>query len=218
MKIWHIFCLAVVWFLVVTANAIPSTNAPTAVGNNNFTMNMAGMSYPAWFVWGLHTNNEAWKTPNMTSGTSYTQQGSPLYSLTTYYYRACDATGCGAEQSVTTTAVTPLPTSTLGAAINNMTLNGFDIMMISTNFMLPYMWLGTPLGVIFAWMFIVVFLGIWIRTRSVSVVTFLGLISSTCLVVSGQGLNLPIPQELVIVGQMMLYLTITACIVIIIKK
>lgn len=199
--------------------AAPTTQAATAVGNNNITFNAGGsVSYPLWFVWGLQSGHEAWKTPNQSSGSSYTQTGSPLYSLTTYYFRACDSTGCGSELSTTTASVTPLPTITLGLAIDNMSVSGFNMLVIAQNSLLPYQWLGMPIGVIFGWLFIIIFSAIWIRTRSVSVVSILGLISSGCLVVSSVGLQLPIPPELIAVAQMALYLTITACILILIKK
>ena len=199
--------------------AAPTTQAATAVGNNNITFNAGGsISYPLWFVWGLQPGYEAWKTPNQSSGSNYTQTGSPLYSLTTYYFRACDSTGCGAELSTTTASVTPLPTITLGLALDNMSTSGFNMLIIAQNSLLPYQWLGMPIGVIFGWLFIVIFGAIWIRTRSVSVVSILGLISSGCLVVSSVGLQLPIPAELIAVAQMALYLTITACILILIKK
>lgn len=216
----HLTLFFLVMLLTIgICHAAPTTQAASLVGSNNITFNAGGaITYPLWFVWGLSSGHEAWKSPNLTSGTEYTQSGSPLYSLTTYYFKACDPTGCGAELSTTTTAVTPLPTITLGLAITNMSVSGFDILMVTTNALLPYQWLGTPIGVIFGWIFIAVFFAIWIRTRSVSVVSILGLISSGCLVVSSVGLQLPIPAELIAVSQMILYVTITACIIVLIKR
>lgn len=214
----------ILFFLVMLVSiglchAAPTTLIATGIGSNNITFNAGGsITYPLWFVWGLSSGHEAWKTPNQTTGTNYTQTGSPLYSMTTYYFRACDSTGCGAEGSTTTTAVTPLPTITLGLALTNMTVSGFDPLIVTANALLPYQWLGAPIGVIFGWIFIAVFFAIWIRTRSVSVVSILGLISSGCLVVSSVGLKLPLPAELIAVAQMILYVTITACIVVLIKR
>jgi hypothetical protein len=219
MRLSLLYILLAMFLLIGIGSTAPTTLAATSVGTNNITFNAGGsISYPLWFVWGYHVGNEAWITPNLTSGTSYIQHGSPLYSLTQYYYRACDTTGCGADVGVITTSVTPLPTITLGLAITNMSVNGFDIIMISTNAMLPYQWLGAPIGVIFGWIFIAVFFAIWIRTRSVSVVSILGLISSGCLIVSSVGLKLPLPGELIAVSQMILYVTLSACILVLIKK
>ena len=205
--------------LVVGVSAVPTTNAATMVGNNNITMNAGGaITYPLWFAWGLSTQHESWLTPNMTSGANYTQTGSPLYSTTTYYIIACDATGCGNEVSTMTTSVTPLPVTTLGLAINNVTQVGFNPLIMAQNAMLPYLWLGMPLGVLFGWIFLVIFVAIWIRTRSVAVVSFVGMLSSGCLVSSSVGLKLPLPPEMIAVAQMILYITITACIIVLVKK
>ena len=99
--------------LSCSVSAIPTTGAATMVGNNNASLSATGSSgTDGWFQWGMKTGQTWAHTPNVTisgGSFSYTMRGTPLFGSTTYYYKACDQTGCGSQEEFTTAVVTPLP-------------------------------------------------------------------------------------------------------------
>ena len=226
--IFLIAILVIVFCCVPTIQAVPVTTAAQNIGSNTFNMTMTGGTPPCWFVWGLKSGYENWKTPNITSTScSYIQRGSPVYAGETYYFKAVDSTGMSAiEQTVTTTALTPIPTPTIGAVIQNITEIGFDPLIVSQGSLTAYIWMGAPLGVIFGFIFFVIFGGIWIRTRSVSVVAILGLVVSTALLtvtatgipIAGVGIQLPIAPELILLAQGVMYIMIAGIVTALVKK
>lgn len=216
-KRFYVLAIAIL-LLCCVVSAVPTTLAATMVGNNNATMNGNGVTGSVgWFQWSFKTGLEYAHLPNVTSsgGTiAYTMKGTPIYGSTKYYYKACDSTGCGAEQSFTSLPVTPLPTPMInGVAIDsfatNMTEGGFDPINVLWNATLPYQGIMTSSifwGIIFA----IVFVGMWLRTRGTATASIFGMICLSLFGISGGLLGGGIlPSEFLGVGQALLYLSLT---------
>lgn len=200
--------------MVSLASAAPTTSAATSIGNNNFTFQGTGSADPGWFQWGMAAGQSWAKTPNITpsgGAISYTMRGSPVYGCTSYYYRACDATGCGSEVSFMTTAVTALPVITYGAFAENITENRFDPGNVFWNAMRPY---TTVTGdtVFYGLIFAMVFVGAWLRTRGTAMATQFGMLCSALFVSSAVGLQLGLPPEFVAVGQAVMYISLASAV------
>lgn len=209
-------------FIINVSNAAPITNfPPTEIGSNNVTLQGlygVGPAFgtPVWFEWGQLSKNLSWKSPNGTYDGSLqftrTIKGSPLNGNTLYYYRACDANGCGNEHAFTTASVTPMPTTTLGYIFENLTETQFDIMFIPKNIIAPYSdWIeptgqennGLILSIVFGVLFFAIFAGMWMSGRSTFVPGMVGLIASGLLWGTGGagGLGILIAPEFVAVAQ-----------------
>lgn len=205
------------------ATAVPTTGAATLVGSNNVTVAMSGAATTCWFEWGiLPGSGMTWDTPNRTpSGgmCNTTIKGSPLVGNQVFYFRACDATGCGDDGTFTTAAVTPIPAFTYGAIFDNMTENNFDITMIGEANMGPYSWLVPTLpsliwGLIWGFMLI----GLWWRGRDMGYTVGIGVLVGIILFSPAYGLGIGIPQEFATIGQGILYASLAGVILVIIKK
>jgi hypothetical protein len=203
-------------------SATPITDAATAIGNNNVTMNGHGVAAgtTGWFQFGMkqgytyaHTKNI---TASGTGGIVYTMRGTPLFGCTTYYYRACDVTGCGSDVSFVILQVTPLPAVTFGSFIENVTENQFDVSNLIWNSIQMYVPPDTgSAGVtIFVSLFLsMIFVGIWLRTRGTIVATALGVICIGLFIGVATGLQWGMAPEFVAAAQALLYVSFAGIIV-----
>lgn len=214
--------LALISALTQPASAIPTTGAATAVGSNNATLHATGVGAIGWFEYGTMSGYLYWKTPNqtVTGGTmTYRVAQSPLTGNTLWIYRACDATGCGAEATFVTLAVTPLPTLHLGSFYENITESGFDIQYMATNLIDPFVWNpNVPLTVVFMLCFSPIFIGVWLRSRTVMVALLLGFITGSFILYADRGLNLGMPAEIISLSQAMCYVAFAGIVVYILKR
>jgi hypothetical protein len=195
--------------------ATPTTHPATNIGTNNFTFNGNGASGTVgWFVWGMDTGAAWAHTPNVTAGSgliNYTMKGTPVFGSTKYYYKACDITGCGSEVSFTTVVVTPLPQVINGDIVQNMTENQFDAGNMVWNSLQVYIQV-TGATIFYGFIFALVFVGLWLRTRGTAVAQIFGMICVGLFASTAVGLQLGLPPEFLAVGQALLYLSLTGAI------
>lgn len=218
----HIAVLILALLLISPVLAVPVTNPATLVGTNNASVSAGGATSPCWFVWGQASNGETWKTPNQSAvagACSYRIHGSPLLPNVLFYYKGCDATGCGNELSFTTAQITPMPTTTFGATFDNLTENGMDITLLGSQTMTPYTWL-VPDFVVIVWGLVISFiiLGMWLRGRDVTVPTIIGVFMFTYVANSSYGLNIGLPLEITSLGMGIAFAAIAGIILAVIKK
>jgi hypothetical protein len=229
MKFLPVIILLVVLFTIGTASAIPTINAATNIGNNNFTLSATGCAATGcWFEYGIKSDNLlVWSATNAPiAGTvTSTEYGAPIEPSMTYYAKACDSTGCSANTiSFTTTAYTPLPTYTLGYAVSNWTRSKFNILYIPMQLMVPYTWLfpqdmaTTAIAIVCGMLFFFIYVGLWLRQRSVVGPVIIGLLTASSLLFSNQGLNLGIPVEFQAVAQALLYASIAGIFLSLLKR
>jgi len=220
---WCMIMVTTIFGCIAIGSATPTTGVATLIGSNNATLAMSGAATTCWFEWGMQTGNDmTWQTPNATpSGglCNYTIRGSPYIGGQTFYFRGCDATGCGASGSFAAASVTPLPTSTYGATFENLTQNNFDITLIGGATMAPYMWLlPTYPSLIWGLIFMFIFIGLWLRGREIGTVTILGFIVGVLLFSPAYGLDIGVPQEFAAIGQGIAYACVAGYVLHLIKK
>lgn len=193
----HIYLiLAVMMVLVSSVSALPTTGAASLIGSNNVTLTAAGVTTTAWFEYGMTSGALIWKSPNDTATGAYSKRiyGSPLMGGQTFYYRACDVTGCGAELSFTMAVVTPQPQTTFGYIYQNVTESGFNPVLIGANAMAPYMWPVEPANsVVWGLIFLCIFAGLWMRGRDVTIPVILGFIVGFIALNPVYGIGVPAP-------------------------
>ena len=191
--------------------AVPTTLAATMIGNNNATLNgNAGTGTNGWFALGLYSGNDIALLPNVTisgGAFSYTITGTPMSINTTWYYEACDQTGCGAETFFTLLPVTPIPQTTFGTAAQDMINSGFSPINLVWDALQPFI-LVTTATVFFGLIFGAVFIGIWLRTRGTLIATQLWMIFAGLAASSATGLYLGLPPEFLALAQALLYVSI----------
>lgn len=156
--------------------AAPTTGVATAISSNNFTVPIDGASGDTWVAFGMLSGYLGWGSQIETSPSSITVYGAPLLGGETYYYQACDSTGCGVERSLSLPAITTVPTPTFGNAYRNLSAQHFRVTSIPAK--LPEGYLATGVAPVLLWsiMFFFIMFGYWFRTRSVRmplVMTFL---------------------------------------------
>jgi hypothetical protein len=203
--------LLLLLLLVLPAAAIPTTEAATEIGNNNITFHGSGVAGTAgWFMWGMYSGKLYLKAGNVTpvgGAIAKTVWDFPIMGSTTYYYAACDSTGCGNEVSLVTAAVTPLPATTLGRPFTNMTETHFDLAFMPYNIMVPYTAPFQPdlealgFGMITGLMLTGVFFGMWFRGKNVAIPAMTGLMLSGLFMYSDAGFNLGVPPEYLAIAQ-----------------
>jgi hypothetical protein len=221
--IWVVLAAALLILAAPHVGALPTTGAATLVGSNNVTVTSSGAATTCWFEWGMLTDGEeSWSTPNQTpvgGVCTKTIKGSPLVGGSVFYYRVCDVTGCGADATFTTAAVTPIPTTTYGAIFDNLTDNQMDITMVSYQATAPYMWL-VPGNAVLVWglLFSFIFMGMWLRGRDVTVPTIVGFLIGSFIFMGNYGLQLGIPGEIAELGQGIMYAAIAGILLSLIKK
>jgi hypothetical protein len=212
----------------IPAAAIPVTGAASAVSNNNFTIACTGASGETFLKWGTQEAAplvwSANETPSAGTAT-ITVAGSPILPSMLYYAKCCDETGCDATPvSFTTSAITPIATTTLGSGIKNLTKNRFNVLYLGEKVAEPYSWLfpsdekQTGIALVFGLAMFAVFAGIWLRTRSVAVPLIMGLLSGSFLLYSTQGLMMGIPVEFIGIAQGMFYAAFAGTLLYFFKK
>lgn len=217
-----------VLLLVSLATAVPTTSPATAIGNNNFTLSCSGASGDTYFKWGTSQDQLRVWTGNVTpdaGSATYNEYGAPIMPSQTYYAVCCDTTGCDdTPVSFSTTAYTPLPVSTLGAAIDNMTSSKFNLLYMPYHIATPYAWLFPAderqmgLTVVFGTLFFFVYVGLWLRTRSVATGVVMGLLTSSFVLFANEGLMLGIPAEFQSMAQALLYASLAGVFLAFLKK
>jgi hypothetical protein len=216
--------------LVSAVSAAPVTGAATLIGNNNVTISALGGVGDVWIQYGTQPDKlNFWSNVEpaavIPAGNTFTITGGPIYPSTTYYYKGCDSTGCDATvQSFTTTALTPMAVSTLGTAVTNMTKTNFNMLNMPQNLVVPYAWLfptdtqQMSLTIVFGMLMMFIYIGMWLRTRSVATGVVLGILTSSFILFSNQGLNLGIPVEFANIAQGLLYASLAAILLTFLKK
>lgn len=213
----HLLVCISLLLLCAVVSATPTTLPATLVGTNNFTMNGNGIvGSVGWFQWGMDVAGSSWaKTSNVTpvaGFTNYTMFGSPVYGVTTYYFRACDTTGCGSELSLITPAVTPLPTLLSGVNAQAVIDSHFDLTTVFWNSMAPYTNV-TGSTIFYAAILILLLGGMWLRTRGTALVSTFTMLCAGLTASSVTGLQLGLPPELNALLQAILYVSLSCAIV-----
>lgn len=213
--------------LISMVSAVPNTLATTMIGNNNFTLNADGGVGDTYFRYGTVLGNYVIQTIDVNTAVGYTttEVGSPIQPSTTYYVVACDSTGCDTTpDTFTTEAMVPMPVSTLGTATTNMTETRFNILYMPANLVVPYSWLfpddtkQMSLTIVFGMFFFFIYIGLWLRTRSVATGVILGLVTSSFILFTDSGLNLGIPEEFKAIAQALLYASMAGILLAWLKK
>lgn len=191
--------------LVSIAQAIPAGGAATGVASNNFTVPVAGAVGDTFVAWGRAPGHY-----NFASGT-YTPDGgavnvevfgAPLLGGKTVYYVACDSTGCDPnERNVLIPDVTPIPTTTFGVYYYALSQSHFKIDQIAPNTIPAYTATGVSAIVMWGIMFMMIFMGIWFRTKSVRLPFILAMIVGAFILPIGSGLYLGAPITMQLVAQ-----------------
>lgn len=220
-----LFLFVAIALLVTSVCAIPTTGAALLVGNNNATLHMAGPVGDRWFQYGTQADKLNFWSNVESTGLDITITGGPIYPSTTYYYTACDSTGCDTTTgSFTTLALTPMAVSTLGTAVTNMTKTNFNMLNMPQNLVVPYAWLfpadtaQMSLTIVFGMIMMFIYIGMWLRTRSVASGVVIGILTSSFILFSNQGLNLGIPVEFASIAQGLLYASLAAILLTFLKK
>jgi hypothetical protein len=230
MKAFICLTIAILLALVGVAGALPSTVAATNITNNGFTIGCTGAVNTTQFHYGTNPSNlNIWTMELSPVGGVVTsvEYSSPIMPSTHYYITACDSTGCDATPAeFTTLALTPIPVSTLGTAITNMTRNRFNILYLPGNIAVPYGWLfpsdqgsqTTAIEIVAGMLFFFAYVGLWLRTRSVATGVIIGLLTSSFILFADTGLNIGIPVEFSAIAQALLYASLAGIILAWLKK
>ena len=202
-----VFVLLALLLLVPFASALPTTGDATLIGANNFTVPVTGASGYAYVIWGQAAGQNNWMSYNSTlSGGAADIKiwGAPLIGGRTVYFKACDATGCGAEKTVAIPSVTPLPVPTYGDPLRNIMQSHFALPNITAEIPGAYAMLGMPVMIIWAIMYVAVFAGIWLRTRTVRLALVVGFLAIPFIISNTTGLMLgmPVSVQILINGMM----------------
>ena len=221
--------LIIVMLAISCVSAIPTTDAATLVGNNNVTFKASGASGPTWFLWGFYSGKLYLKTTNVTPAGGVACQtvwDYPIYGSTTYYVKACDVSGCGGEVSFVTPAVTPLPTTTYGNALTNLTESHFNLAYVIPDAIEPYLYkfnessdmrsLGLMLLVTLS--LSAIFLGMWMRGRNVAIPVIATFVCSGLFITAGNYSGITIMPEYLAIGQGVFYASLAGLIMAAFKK
>ena len=186
--------------LITSVSGAPVTGVATKVSAGNFTVPVVGIAgTDVWVNFGLvsGTDMQTWGTGNITvTGAAMNVDiiGAPLIGGQTFYYVACDGTGCGNERSVVLPAVTPLPQTTFGNTLKNITQTRFAPLNLGYQVIQGYI-TPTSWSVFWGLFFFAIMIGFWLRTRSVRLIAILGIIIAPFIMNPTVGLYLGIPLE-----------------------
>lgn len=135
---------------------------------------------------------------------SVTVMGAPLIGGRTVYYKACDATGCGNELTVAIPDVTPAPVPTFGDPLRRIIGAHFALPNITAEMPSALTTTGAPLLLMWGIIYVAVFAGLWLRTRTVRLALIVGFLSIPLIATSATGLYLgtPVALQLVMIGMM----------------
>jgi len=189
----------VLTLLTGIASALPTTGDATLVGSNNFTVPVTGASGYAYVIWGQSAGNNNWMSDNVsvTGGTAVVQVfGAPLIGERIVYYRACDATGCGAEKTVSILAVTPIPVPSYGDPLRRIMSSHFALPNITAEMPNALTALGTPIMIFWGIIYIAFLVGLWLRTRTVRLSLMIMFLTAPFMISPTAGLYLGIPTAL----------------------
>jgi hypothetical protein len=178
-------------------SALPTTGAATGINSNGFNSTATGVTgTEVWGMYGDKPGYENWLVPPVpaAAGTGLVSFiGTPLFGGEVVYFQVCDSTGCGNEQTVTIPAVTPMPTTTYGQLLKNITNSRFNPLVISAS-MQSALTVVAPFTIVIGIALFFFMIGIWMRTKSVRMIAILGILIAPFVMVSGQGLYLGIPS------------------------
>jgi len=218
------FIIAVFVILVVfpSAYAVPTTVAAGDVNSSSLEFRCAGASGDSWIQYGTVTGNYPWRTENTTPDGGFVtlvEMGLPLMSNTKFYYRCCDASGCGGELSSTLLTVTPNPATTYGRTAQNITESHLDPAVIAGSVIEPYRWVpgGVKPEIIIGILLFFVFTGLWLRQREVILPILAGLIGSGMLFYVGTN-SVGTPPEFLLIAAVMVSLGLTGVVLGLFKR
>lgn len=204
--------------IVSLVSAAPTTQAATLIGSNNATLNMVGGTNPMWYEWGMQSSTLSWRTVNSSIASQFVY-GSPLLGDSIFYYRACDASGCGSILSFTTLSIPPQPQTTFSAGIDNITSSQYDIAVIAHESIQAYFWAVPSFPtIVWALLFFGIYIGLWIRERDLVVPVILGLITGSFVMFNDAGLQLGIPVEFQQIAQGLTYAALAGIMLSLIKR
>ena len=211
--------LALLAIILIPSVMAINTGAASLVGSNNATINCIATSGKWWVEWG-QTTGLYWKSSNQSAtATAYRIHESPLFGNSYFYYRCCDSTGCGDTLNFTTAQVTPLIPTGIGSVYENITESGFDIPSIAGHIIDPYLWVpNMPLTIVFMLMFSPLFIGIWLRSRTVIVALIFGFIVGSFILFSNSTTGISMPPELVSLAQAICYVAFAGAILYIVHR
>ena len=187
-----LYLIAVCFVLLVACvSAAPTMTSATAT-NSVATFDGTCGSPPCWFSWGSNTNYY-WTTLNQTpSGGTFsdTQFGAPMLTGETYNVRACDSTGCSAPMAFAVPDATMLPITNYGADVIVIWRSGFNITQVADVVIKPYAmlmadeetWRGNGAPIVWGIFFFFVFVGYWLRGKSMAMPSILAVLSGTFLI------------------------------------
>ena len=176
------FILLCVELLLVPAGAAPVTQPVTDISNRQVTFNAnAGAGTTGWFEWGTFTGGPYyWTTPNQTiAGATFWdyQYGTPMLAGETYYVRACDEDGCGAEVMFVVSEPSMLNITHFGSGVTTIMRSGLNLTQSWPLVIKPYT--GTmSTSAVFGLLFFFIFSGIWVRTKDITLTTMLASFSA----------------------------------------
>jgi hypothetical protein len=225
----HILAALLVLCLIIPVFAVPSTPAVANITAAGFNLSTTGDVTTVWFRWGQSQSYPEYTTPNQTAtGNDFALiQGSPYFPRQTYYAQACDVSGCsGLSSPIVAVSPTPIPQSTYGNALTNITQSHFNTPNIITALPQPYMWAlpsawqtnGAGIALIAAMVFSGYFVGIWLRQRKVVIAVMLGMIIMSFLISPLSGLNWGLPAEWIELAEMLLYASMSGMFFSLLKK
>jgi hypothetical protein len=188
--------------LAVPALALPTTQAATGIGCRTATFHgTSAVGGLGWFDFGIYNGGPyQWKTPNFTipiGAYAYTQPGVPLVSCMTFYFVACDTSGCDIpanQQFFTTAPITPMVQSTYGVPFQNISNSNFNISVVAAESIKPFTWVFPP-AVFYGTFLFFVFTGMWLRNRDMTIPTIVGFLASG-IILYGSALTPGIPPEM----------------------
>ncbi|MDD5395521.1 MAG: hypothetical protein PHE17_21060 [Thiothrix sp.] len=122
--------------------------------------------------------------------------GAPIIGERTIYYKACDATGCGAEKTASIAAVTPIPVPSYGDPLRRITSAHFALPNITAEMPNALTALGTPIMIFWGIIYIAFLVGLWLRTRTVRMSLMIMFLTAPFMISPTAGLYLGIPTAL----------------------
>jgi hypothetical protein len=202
--------LVIIALLITGVSAVPTGGAASAISSNNFTVAVTGSDGgDTWIAWGEATGAHPWASGYNTGDGDIIVWGAPIIGGSTVYYVACDTTGCDTnEQTLNIPDITPIPTTTFGAAFKNMSARHFAIDSIAPNLLPGYFATGISPTLLWGIMFFFLAAGFWFRTRSVKLIVILVFLMSVFILSPTAGLMLGMP----LMGQYILQGLIAAAI------
>ena len=212
--------------VIVPALAVPGTTTITLISGGNATFTATGASTTCWFQWGNDQTQPEWVTINQTTaGTcTATQYGSPYYPNQKYAVQSCDVTGCGTIATFTSGTPVPIPQTTFGAILTNISATNYNIPIMISQLPAPLLWEFDPsqtaMGLaLMAGLFIMFyFVGLWLRQRRVELPVLLFMILLAFLLTPQAGFNWGLMPEFAEVAQMSVYVCLTGMVVSLFKK